>query len=68
LEAKVELPYDEGPRPEDDLDDDLIEDEDDEGNPLIRQNPWDIFDEEEDDDDYDDDDDDDDDSDEEDGD
>ncbi|OJV64763.1 MAG: hypothetical protein BGO41_14300 [Clostridiales bacterium 38-18] len=43
----MELPYDEGPRPEDDLDDDLIEDEDDEGNPLIRHNPHDIFDEDE---------------------
>lgn len=64
----MELPYDEGPRPEDDLDDDLIEDEDDEGNPLIRQNPWDIYDQDEDDDDDDEfDDDDDDDSDEEDG-
>jgi hypothetical protein len=32
----AEYPFDEAPRPEDDIDDDLIEEEDDDGNPLIR--------------------------------
>lgn len=51
-------PFDEAPRPEDDIDDELIEDEDDDGNPLIR-NPHNIIDDEEEDDEDDDEDDDD---------
>lgn len=45
----IEYPFDEAPRPEDDVDDELIEDEDDDGNPLIR-NPHNIIEDDEEDD------------------